>query len=451
VQLYRFKRGGVHPLHNIHEGKDLAGGKPIEPIAAPNEVAIAMAQGVGAPSKPVVAVGDAVTVGQLIAEAGGFVGTRIHASVSGTVTAIMEMPTPGGNDALHIVIKNDGLDTGRDAFTTARDTAAMDGKDILEAIRLAGIGGMGGAGFPTHVKMSIPEGKKCEYLLINGSECEPYLTADQRLMEEMSDKILRGIGYAMRALNVSKCKVGVENNKPKAISAMTAAAKSVSGVEICPLKTKYPQGAEKQLTSALTGREVPRGGLPIDCGVVVLNTGTCAAICDAVEYGKPLFERVVTVTGCVKEPKNLLCPLGTSFKDAIAYCGGFSEPIAKLISGGPMMGFAQFTDAVTVAKGTSGILALNDTIANYYDEWPCTHCGKCVAACPIGIMPLMVDAYIRKGRADMAENYNAMDCIECGCCSFICPSKRHLTQSCRTAKREILAARAREKNKGGDK
>ena len=442
MQLYRFKRGGVTPLHRRHEGKTLSSGASIERMPAPEKVCISMVQGAGAPAKPVVKPSDLVTVGQLIAEPAGFIGTRIHASVSGVVKGIVEMPTVAGGVAPHIVIENDGQDTGYDFPETGR---RLTGPEILSAIQEAGLAGMGGAGFPTHVKMTIPEGKRCELLLINGAECEPFLTADQRLMEEDPDRILRGAGYAMEALGVKEARVGIENNKPAAIAAMEKSAQGFADVSICPMRTRYPQGSEKQLIQALARREVPQGGLPIDCGVVVLNVGTCAAIADAVERNKPLIERVVTVTGAVGRPSNLLCRIGTSFADAVAYCGGYGDHIEKLISGGPMMGFAQFTDEVTVGKGTSGILALDHDHAKQFEEWPCTHCGKCVQVCPVGLMPLMIDAYSRAGKMDMADEYNAMDCMECGCCSYICPSRRHLTQSIRAAKREILAARNAKK------
>ena len=296
LQLYRFKRGGVTPLHRRHEGKTLSSGASIERMPAPEKVCISMVQGAGAPAKPVVKPSDLVTVGQLIAEPAGFIGTRIHASVSGVVKGIVEMPTVAGGVAPHIVIENDGQDTGYDFPETGR---RLTGPEILSAIQEAGLAGMGGAGFPTHVKMTIPEGKRCELLLINGAECEPFLTADQRLMEEDPDRILRGVGYAMEALGVKEARVGIENNKPAASCRHGEIRSGICRRIDLPHADPLPSGIGKTVDPSPGASGGAPGGLPIDCGVVVLNVGTCAAIADAVERNKPLIERVVTVTGAV--------------------------------------------------------------------------------------------------------------------------------------------------------
>ncbi|MDL2225617.1 electron transport complex subunit RsxC [Eubacteriales bacterium OttesenSCG-928-M02] len=434
--------GGVSPLKRAHEGKTLTAHKAITVMPAPQRVCIATVQGAGAPSKPVVAAGDHVRVGQLIAEAGGFVGNNIHSSISGTVEGIVDMPIASGGMVPHIaIVNNDGADEGYGEYGQREGDPTP--QDVMDAIKDAGIVGMGGAGFPTLVKLSIPEGKTCEMLLINGAECEPFLTADHRLMVEQPHRILKGVSYAMLALGVEKAIIGIEENKPDAISTMTEAAKGHAGISIQPLRTKYPQGAEKQLIQAITGREVPSGGLPVDCGVVVLNIGTAGAIYDAVQLKKPVIERVVTVTGAVLEPQNILCRIGTSFQDAVAFCGGYREGVQKLVSGGPMMGFSLYTDTVGVTKGTSGILAMDEALAKETKETNCIRCGRCVDSCPIGLLPLTIDGYSRKENFDMAEQYHAMDCIECGCCSFICPSKRYLVQTIRQAKAAITLERRR--------
>jgi electron transport complex protein RnfC len=309
---------------------------------------------------------------------------------------------------------------------------------------------MGGAGFPTHVKLSPPQDKKIEVLIINGAECEPFLTSDHRVMLEMPDKIINGTRAVMKALDVEKAIIGIENNKPDAIKSIKEAVKDFPEITVAELHTKYPQGGEKSLIYAVTKKEVPSGGLPMDVGVVVQNIGTVVAISNALETGMPLVERVVTITGsAVKEPKNLLVKIGTSFKDAIEFCGGYSEELGKLINGGPMMGIAQYTDEVPIIKGTSGILVLNRKDSVQPEPTNCIRCAKCIQGCPSYLQPLMISKNALMGRFDEAESYNAMDCIECGICSFVCPAKIPLVDSIRMAKKEIIEKRKKSEGVKG--
>ena len=450
MRSFHFKRGGVSPLHREHEGKTLSEHESIVRMPIPQKLHISLAQGTGAPAKPVVKVSDVVKAGQILAEPVGPIGNRVHAPTSGVVRMITEMPSITGPMVPYIILDCDGKDSGMETFENQKLRLDVTAKDIMDAIYQAGLTGMGGAGFPTYIKMNTPEQKPVEALVVNGAECEPYLTADHRMMAEQSERIIRGILYAMKAVSTTRALVGIEDNKPDAIEQMKLAAAEHPEIEVMPMRTKYPQGAEKQVIEALLNRQVPQRGLPIDCGVVVLNVSTCAAICDAVEVGKPLIERVVTVTGSVERPGNVLMRIGTTFEDAIAFCGGYRGEPVKLIAGGPMMGFAQFTDDVGIVKGTSGILVLDKQHVKEYEELPCIRCGKCVEVCPMGLQPLMIDANSRLGKFDMAEAYHAMDCYECGSCAYICPSKRHLVQSIIAAKRTIAAQRVQKKDKAGD-
>lgn len=440
-------RGGIHPLHHQHHGKNLTDHKPIEAAPVPGVVVIPMAQNIGAPAKVCVQVGDVVAMGQKIGEAGGFVSVPVHASVSGRVAAIEPRPCASGAKAMCVVIENDGLDTRWPGLPGPVSLDELEPEQICQRIMEAGIVGMGGAAFPTHVKLKVPEGKHVDTLLINGAECEPFLTADHRLMVERPMEVVLGVRALMKALQVTRAYIGIEVNKPDAIDTMQKAVRDVPGVEVTPLKVKYPQGGEKQLISAILGREVPSGGLPMEAGVVVQNVGSAGAIGRMLSDGMPLVERVVSITGYgVKEPRNLSCRIGTSFEFLIEHCGGFTGEPGKVISGGPMMGIAQYDLGVPVVKGTSGILVLPEEKADG-EEGPCIRCGRCVEACPIHLMPLMLSAYQQAGNIDMCESYHALDCMECGSCSYVCPSKRYLVQAIRTAKRQIIANR--KKAEGG--
>ncbi len=427
-------RGGIHPPHH----KELTEHKPIENTPVPEEVVIPLLQHIGAPCEPTVKVGDRVEVGQVIGESEGFVSAPVHASVSGTVKKIENRPCPVGRRVRSVVIATDGKQTIHQSVKPPKSVNLMDPDEIKRIVRKGGLAGMGGAAFPTHVKLSPPEDKSIDMVIINGAECEPYLTSDYRMMVEMPEKVVAGTKVVMKALGVVKAVIGIENNKPQAIKTLTEAVKDERGISVAELETKYPQGGEKSLIYAVTRREVPSGGLPMDVGIVVQNIGTVVAISQLFETGMPLVERVVTVTGsAVKEPKNLMVKIGTSFKDVIAYCGGYSEEPGKLINGGPMMGIAQYTDEVPVIKGTSGILVMNKQDAIIPEPTNCIRCGKCIDYCPCGLQPLMISKNSLLGRFEEAELYHAMDCIECGTCSFVCPSKRPLVDSIRVAKIEI--------------
>ena len=418
-------KGGIHPRDN----KNYTANKSIEKPSLPNRVVIPVRQHIGAPCVPLVKKGDTVKKGQIIANSDAMVSCPIHSSISGTVTDVAECLHGVFGKSLAIIIENDGLDEWVEGIPTERNWESLDIQDVKNIIRNAGIVGMGGATFPTHVKLSPPPGKKVDSLVINGAECEPYLTADYRMMLEYKENIVVGVKILMKVLGVSKAYIGIEDNKKQAIDAMKQAFAGTT-VEVVSLPTRYPQGGEKMLIKAITGREVPSGNLPADVGVVVQNIGTAIAVSDAVVRGIPLIERVVSITGgAIKEPKNLLLRVGTSFKDAIEYCGGFNETPDKLIMGGPMMGIAQFSLDTPVIKGTSGILALAKSEINEAKESPCIRCGKCVEVCPMGLNPSMLSILGEKGFCiEAKEDYALLDCIECGSCVYVCPAKRNIVQ-----------------------
>jgi len=426
--------GGLHPPDN----KAWSAHKPIETCALPGELVIPLAQHIGAPAEPCVAKGDQVRKGQVIGQAKGFVSVPVHASTSGEVIAVEPRPHPYGRDLPAVVIRPDGQDAWVEGLEEA-DPEALTADEIRDRIRAAGIVGMGGATFPTHVKLSPPAEKPIDTVIVNGVECEPYLTADHRLMLEQTQKVLDGVAILKKVLGVQKALVGIEANKPDAIAAMQKACAG-RGIEVVPLEVKYPQGAEKQLILAAVGREVPSGGLPMDVGVVVQNVGTAAAIDDAVRLGRPLIERIATVTGpCVNEPKNLRVRIGTALAHLVEACGGLKSDPAKIIMGGPMMGAAQLSLAVPATRGTSGLLLLGEQDVSLETEGPCIRCGRCVQVCPARILPTTIAAYARLDLFDEAEQFCALDCIECGCCTYICPSALALVQAIRYAKGAIMA------------
>ncbi len=436
-------RGGIHPLHDVHEGKSATRSKPIRPYVA-KTVSIPMDMHIGAPSKPIVKAGDRVLMGQIIAEAVGGIGVPVHASVSGTVKAVVEKPMLKRAPSMCVDIENDGLDEWA-PLSPLGDVEKADPSKIIPAVKAAGICGMGGACFPTHVKLSPPVGKKVDTIILNGAECETYLTADYRLMLEQPERIINGLRAAMRAMGVTRGLIGIEDNKKEAIEAMAKAASGRSGVEVCALKTKYPQGGEKQLIKALLKREVPSGGLPADAGVVVLNVGTAAAIADAVAEGKPLISRVTTVTGCVKEPDNLLLRIGTSVSDAVENCGGYTKTPGKIFFGGSMTGSCVPNDTVSVTKANNGIVVYDEADAKMPEENPCIRCGRCVYACPVSLNPMAMKQAYELGKIDELESkLHVMDCILCGACSYICPARQYLTPVFKDAK-DIIAARRASK------
>ena len=437
-------RGGVHP----DEAKSLSNSSKIIDLAPPSEVVLPVSQHIGAPAKVVVEPKAIVRKGQVVAEAGGFVSAPVHASISGTVAKIENRVTPLGTIVTCVVIEGDGEDAWADGLDTPRDTAGMSPDDIRNAVRDAGIVGQGGAAFPTHVKLSPPADKSIDTVILNGVECEPFATCDHRLMLERPTDIIGGLKLIMTALDCRKVSIGIELNKPDAIKTMRDALKNEAGINVVPLKVKYPQGGEKQLINAVTGREVPSGGLPMDVGCVVQNVGTAAAVYEAVALNRPLISRTVTVTGQgVISPVNVHARIGDSFARLIEQAGGYSDTAAKLINGGPMMGIAQFTDAVPVLKGTSCILVLNGDHADLGEERPCIGCARCVEVCPMGLMPTTIARLVEFERWDDMKDHGILDCMECGSCSYICPAKRMLVERIKFGKARLAAIRTQEQAK----
>ena len=434
-------RGGIHPPYN----KDLTNFKPIEKAALPKKVIIPMGMHIGAPCEPIVKVGDTVKKGQKIGEAKGFVSVPVHASISGKVTAVEPRPWPGGGLMMSVVIESDGKDEVYEGITPPKPLSELSPDEIKNLIREAGITGMGGAGFPTQVKLSFPPEKNVDTIIVNAAECEPYITADHRLLLEGTEDVIFGLEAIMKATGIKQAYIGIEDNKQDAIEAVKKAISGKEGIEVVELETKYPQGGEKQLIKAVTGREVPSGGLPMDAGVIVNNAGTCAAVANALKTGMPLIERIATITGSgVKEPKNLLIRIGTPLIDLIEQCGGFQGKPGKVLMGGPMMGLAQSLLDVPAIKGTNGILVLERDDVHLFEPMPCIKCARCVDACPIQLLPTTIAKYAQKDMWSEAEQYHAMDCIECGCCSYVCPAHIPLTQHIRIAKSHIIAMRKKK-------
>ena len=435
--------GGTHPHERVN-GKSVNGGNAIVDLPAPARVVIPLQQHIGAPAKALVKKGDAVLMGQKIGEAGGFVSAPVHASVSGKVVAVEEIEVAGGARTQAVVIENDHQDAWVE-LTPAAHPETMSAAELQPLIREAGIVGMGGAGFPTSVKLTPAGDKVIRTLVINGAECEPYLTADHRLMLEKAGQIIDGIRLIMLALDVKRAIIGVEKNKPDAIEALRACCTGVGGdgITVMALPVMYPQGGEKQLVYATTRRKVPAGGLPIDVGCVVCNVGTVYAVQQAIREGKPLVQRVVTMGGLVNNPGNFMVRIGTPVSALIEACGGLQNGTKMLISGGPMMGASLHSDEVPVTKTTSGVLALGDEAIDP-EENPCINCGRCVKTCPMQLVPARLDLLVRNGDFDQAEKCGVLNCMECGACTFACPAKRLLTQSCRHGKRVISMRRKQE-------
>ena len=434
--LKTFRIGGVHPPEN-----KLSAAKNIEIFPLPETVTIPLSQHIGAPATAVVAKGDKVKVGQLIAKAGGFVSANIHSSVSGTVTAVDAVPDGGGvrKPAITIKVEGDDWEESIDRSSALMKECSLTPAEIIAKIANAGSVGMGGATFPTQVKLSVPAGKKAEFLIINGVECEPYLTSDHHVMLERGEEVLVGVRILARALGVEKAYIGIEKNKPDAIEHMRSLAVAYGVVEIVPLKVKYPQGGEKQLIAAVTGKQVPSGGLPIDVGAVVQNVSTALAVYEAVQKNKPLFERVVTVTGkALTNPGNFRVRMGTSLRALIDHCGGLPEDTGKIINGGPMMGRAVANIDSPVTKGTSGVLLMRAAEAKRNEPDVCIKCAKCVSACPMGLEPFMLSKLGKLGMFPEMEGYHVTDCIECGSCSFTCPASLPLLDYIRLGKAEVM-------------
>jgi len=431
--------GGVHPAGN----KQLSAHKPAVAAAIPARAVIPLSQHIGAPTKAVVVIGQEVKKGEKIGETTGFVSAPVHASISGKVVALGNFPHSLGMDLPAVVIESDGKDEWVAGLKENADYALLSPEELKKIVLEAGIVGMGGATFPTHVKLGPPKEKPIDVVILNGAECEPYLTSDHRLMLERPQQIVDGLKILMRILGVKKGYIGIEANKPDAVETMTKAAAGSPEIKVWPVKVKYPQGAEKMLIKAIAHRTVPAGALPMDVGVVVQNVGTAEAIYTAVRYGRPLVERYVTVTGRgVKEPKNFLARIGTPFLQLIEEAGGLTEDAAKVIAGGPMMGMSQHDLTVPVIKGTSGILVLpkNEVVVKPYG--PCIRCGRCIDACPMMLQPSLLGIYIEKGHYQDAKEFNLMDCFECGSCTYVCPANRPMVQWVKKAKKEL----AKKKN-----
>lgn len=438
-----FPVGGVHPPEN-----KITAYSPTERLPIPENVVIPVSQHIGSPAAPVVSKGDKVKTGQLIAEGKGFVSANIHSSVSGTVNKIDYVVDGTGfkQMAVFIDVTGDEWIETIDRSDKVNSEIKLTTEEITKRCQESGLVGLGGATFPSHVKLTIPSGKKCEVLIINGVECEPYLTSDHRLMLEKGEQVLIGVTLLMKALKVTRAMIGIEENKPDAIARMSSLATGFSGVTVHPLKVKYPQGAEKQLIKALIKREVPSGGLPLDVGAVVHNVGTAFAVYEAVQKRKPLFERVVTVTGkSLSRPGNFLVRIGTPISKLIEAAGGMPEDTGKIINGGPMMGKAVSNSSIPVVKGMSGIILMPLAESLRQEVKPCIRCGKCVAACPLNLEPYLLMALSEKGLFERAINNRITDCMECGSCSFICPAERPLLDYIRLGKSTVIKM-AREKN-----
>ena len=435
-------QGGVHPP----EYKELSETKGIQKMPLPEKVIIPFSQHIGAPANPVIKKGDRVKTGQLIGEAGGFVSSNIHSSVTGEVEDIIDVLTPVGRFSKAAVIKVEEDEWVEGILEKPEEFEGLSPEQMLDRIKQAGIVGMGGATFPTHVKLKPPPDKKIDTLIINGAECEPYLTADHRLMLEYTDELIAGIKILGKILQVENVFIGIEVNKEDAIEILTRKLNNTS-IKVVPLKVKYPQGAEKNLIQAILGREVPSGGLPLDVGVVVQNTGTAKAVYDAVCFKKPLIERVVTVSGdAITSPSNLLVRVGTPLSELIKYCGGPKGEVKKVISGGPMMGISlPYIENFSVTKGTSGVLLLSEI--DEHEPGVCIRCARCVDACPMRLLPEKITKLIEKGEFEQAEKYGALDCVECGSCAYICPAKIPLVHLIRFGKSKIMALK--KQRKGG--
>ena len=432
--------GGVHPKENKHYAEE----RSVKAFPAPDLVVIPMSQHIGAPCKPLVKKNDLVTKGQKIGDNQGLC-VPVHASVSGKVKAVENRPHTNGSTVMSVVIENDHQDTLCPEIQprTKEEVDALTPEELVSIIREAGVVGMGGAAFPTHVKLSGAIGK-ADTVIVNAGECEPYITADDRLCQEMPEIVVSGLMVAMKILGLKEGHIGIEDNKPKAIAALKNAAIG-TGVVVDVLPAKYPQGAEKQLIYAITKRQVPSGGLPAAVGCVVINAATCKAIHDAVYYGMPLIERIVTVSGdIVLEPKNLMVPLGTTFNDLMEACGVSENPY-KVLSGGPMMGAAQYDLSVTTIKASNAITILGHSNNFYVEDSRCLRCGKCIDACPMKLMPVLMYKSLYTGDVEEMKATHLMDCIECGCCAFTCPASVPLVLGFRSAKQMIRDAAAAAK------
>jgi electron transport complex protein RnfC len=407
-------------------------------MGVPEKVIIPMVQHTGAPCEPVVKKGDSVKVGQLIGVSDKFVSSPIHSSVSGTVSNVAPMVYPGGVHVTSVEIKTDGK---QEVHEDVKPPVYTNNKEFLEAIRQSGLVGLGGAGFPAHVKLSPPPDKKIDTLIVNGAECEPYITSDYREMMENSHNIITGINILIEVLGVSNVWIGIEDNKPEAIKELTHLTETSDKINVVKLRSRYPQGAEKMLIYSVTGRKVPPGKLPMDVGVIVMNVNSVSFISEYIKTGMPLIKKRVTVDGsAVKNPSNVEVLIGTQLADVFEFCGGFRSAVRKVLMGGPMMGIAQYSLDTSVVKHTNALLAFGREDAKLEAEGPCIRCGRCVSACPMNLLPLYINLNVTRGNIEELEKYHVNDCMECGSCSYVCPAKRHLVQSIRLAKVQLRQA-----------
>ncbi len=439
-----FKMGGVHPEEN-----KISNDAAIEVMPVPAQMVVLMNQHLGAPATPVVQKGDKVKVGQLIGEAQAFMCANVHSPVSGTVAKVEPCKDAFGlaKPAVYINVEGDEWMETIDRTPDIKRECTLEPKQIVDKLKEMGIVGLGGATFPAHIKYNVPEGKKAEYLIINAAECEPYLTSDYRVMMEHAEEVCIGVSILRKALGVPNAYIGIESNKPLAIAKMQEMAKQFEGIIVEPLKVKYPQGAEKQLINAVTGRKVPSGKLPIDVGCVVSNLGTAFAVYEAIQKNKPLIENILTVTGKkLPSQHNYIVRIGTTYNDTIKHSiGELPATTGKVISGGTMMGKAVVNlDAPTV-KGNSSVLVMDENEARRNPETACIRCGKCMHACPMGLEPYLFSALVRNGRIEEAKEHNILDCIECGCCFFSCPANKPLTDEIRLGKNKVRAMMAAKK------
>ncbi|MDR2522400.1 MAG: electron transport complex subunit RsxC [Synergistaceae bacterium] len=438
MELGVFK-GGVHPPDN----KALSADRAIERFCPEGSFVFPMSQHIGAPCSPVVKKGDRVLAGQKLGDAEAFVSAPVRSSVSGTVKDVGMKMTASGALEECVTVESDGKFEYEAALLPHSDFMLVEPKECVRIIREAGIVGMGGAAFPTHVKLSPPPDKKIQWIIANGAECEPFLNCDNRLMLEHAEEIVGGLEICKHIFPAAKGVIGVEDNKPEAIARLKEVAAERGGtIEILPHKVKYPQGAEKMLIYTVTEQEVPSGALPADVGCLVINVRTLYQIWTAIAEGIPVVDRVVSVVGdVIADPKNILAPLGASVRSLVEAAGGFTREPARVLSGGPMMGISMRSLDVPIVKGTSGILALSERFAPYWEESNCIRCAKCVSACPIGLLPTSLDRAVRFREYAEFESLGGMNCIECGCCTYVCPARRYLTQSCRDGKAGVMAAR----------
>ncbi len=427
--------GGIHP----YDGKELSKDKPIKAILPKGELVYPMSQHIGAPAVPIVAKGDRVLTGQKIAEAGGFVSAPIYATVSGTVKAIEPRRIVTGDMVMSIVVENDNL-YDEVTYGPVKPLEELTKEEIIGLIQEAGVVGMGGAGFPTHVKLSPKEPEKIEYVIANCAECEPYLTSDYRRMIEEPEKIVEGMKVILRLFDKAKGILAVEDNKPDCVAALKKLTADEKDITVKALKTKYPQGAERQLIYASTGRAINSGMLPADAGCIVDNVDTIVAINQAVREGKPLMHRIVTVTGdAVTDPRNFIVRIGTNYHELVEEAGGFKTEPAKIVSGGPMMGFALFGLDVPTTKTSSALLCMTEDEVSRYEPSACINCGRCVEVCPGRVLPSKLADFAEQGDDEKFLAYNGMECCECGCCSYVCPAKRPLTQEIKSMRKIQLA------------